>query len=81
MPQSPGAAKPPPPPPPPAAAEDEDDEDPWVQRIRLTGCAAENERLLDCHAASKDWRVCRPEMAAFRECMERHTRQREEARQ
>ncbi|KAJ2479702.1 hypothetical protein EV174_003948 [Coemansia sp. RSA 2320] len=67
-------------PPPPASAsaaaaaaddDDDDDDDAWDRRIRQTGCFAENERLLICHADSNDWRQCARELAAFRECMQR----------
>ncbi|KAJ1677916.1 hypothetical protein EV182_005177 [Spiromyces aspiralis] len=47
----------------------DDDEDEWDKRIRRTGCYAENEALLICHADSHDWRKCLKEMKAFRDCM------------
>ncbi|KAJ2057515.1 Cytochrome oxidase assembly factor 4 [Coemansia sp. S2] len=52
----------------PAVAEDEDDA--WDKRIRKTGCFAENEQLLVCHADTNDWRQCARELAAFKKCME-----------
>ncbi|KXS21548.1 hypothetical protein M427DRAFT_50974 [Gonapodya prolifera JEL478] len=54
-------------------ATDEDD-DPYTARIRATGCYEHNERLLLCYAdQGRDWRACRAEMAAFRECMKAWT--------
>ncbi|KAJ2041704.1 hypothetical protein H4S03_000190 [Coemansia sp. S3946] len=52
----------------PVVAEDEDDA--WDKRIRKTGCFAENEQLLVCHADTNDWRQCARELAAFKKCME-----------
>ncbi|KAJ2021914.1 hypothetical protein IWW57_004733, partial [Coemansia sp. S610] len=54
----------------PVVAEEEED-DAWDKRIRKTGCFAENERLLVCHADTNDWRQCAREIAAFKQCMER----------
>ncbi|RKP04748.1 hypothetical protein THASP1DRAFT_9325, partial [Thamnocephalis sphaerospora] len=48
--------------------DDDDEEDPWDQRIRATGCYEENVRVLICHADKRDWRLCREEMDAFRQC-------------
>ncbi|KAJ2807499.1 hypothetical protein H4R21_000446 [Coemansia helicoidea] len=53
------------------ADDDCDDDDAWNKRIRRTGCFAENERLLICHADTGDWRKCADELAAFRRCMQR----------
>ncbi|KAJ2778974.1 hypothetical protein H4R18_004278 [Coemansia javaensis] len=52
------------------APEDDNDDDAWDRRIRRTGCFAENERVLICHADTGDWRRCADEVAAFRRCME-----------
>ncbi|KAJ2706283.1 hypothetical protein H4R19_005027 [Coemansia spiralis] len=67
-------AAPPAPPPAPARdrSSDDDDDDAWDRRIRRTGCFAENERVLICHADTGDWRKCADELAAFRSCMQRH---------
>ncbi|KAI9501341.1 hypothetical protein GGI25_004123 [Coemansia spiralis] len=43
--------------------------DEWDERIKRTGCFAENEQLLVCHFDTGDWRKCLKEMAAFKECM------------
>ncbi|KAJ2439307.1 Cytochrome oxidase assembly factor 4 [Coemansia sp. RSA 2424] len=51
------------------ASEVGDEDDAWDKRIRKTGCFAENERLLICHADTNDWRQCARELAAFRKCM------------
>ncbi|KIW19569.1 hypothetical protein PV08_00142 [Exophiala spinifera] len=51
---------------------DEDDElDEWDQRIFSTGCAEEQLRMNDCYYDKKDWRLCRNEMEAFRQCWKR----------
>jgi len=51
---------------------DEDDEvDEWDQRIFSTGCAEEQLRMNDCYYEKKDWRICRNEMEAFRQCWKR----------
>jgi len=41
------------------------------QRIFSTGCAEEQLRMNDCYYEKKDWRVCRNEMEAFRQCWKR----------
>ncbi|KAL7276922.1 hypothetical protein RUND412_000066 [Rhizina undulata] len=43
---------------------------PRDKRIEDTGCSAENERLNNCFYEKKDWRKCKDEMQAFRECWE-----------
>ncbi len=43
------------------------DEDP----VERSGCAAENDALLLCYDATKDWRACRKELEAFKQCMKR----------
>ncbi|RKO95174.1 hypothetical protein CAUPRSCDRAFT_486, partial [Caulochytrium protostelioides] len=50
---------------------DDDEEDEWDARIRRTGCFPQHEALQDCYYEKKDWRRCRDEMAAFRECFRR----------
>ncbi|KAJ2862738.1 hypothetical protein GGH94_004072 [Coemansia aciculifera] len=56
----------------PIVAEDEGEDDAWDKRIRKTGCFAENEQLLVCHADTNDWRQCARELAAFKKCMEQN---------
>lgn len=51
----------------PVVDEDEDD-DPYNARIEKTGCHQENEDLQLCFFDTKDWRKCKEEMQAFREC-------------
>lgn len=41
------------------------DEDP----VEQSGCAAENDALFLCYDATKDWRACRKELEAFKQCM------------
>ncbi|KAI9591976.1 hypothetical protein BDF19DRAFT_339112, partial [Syncephalis fuscata] len=50
---------------------DDDEEDPWDQRIRSTGCYDENMRLHECYMAKHDWRACKEEMEAFKQCFAR----------
>ncbi|VVT48573.1 uncharacterized protein SAPINGB_P001845 [Magnusiomyces paraingens] len=52
--------------------EDEDEPDEWDKRINKTGCAEENLALTLCHADKKDWRLCLPEMEAFKKCWAEH---------
>ncbi|KAI9101356.1 hypothetical protein DFS34DRAFT_578272 [Phlyctochytrium arcticum] len=47
------------------------DEDPYITRIKKSGCFKEHEALQDCHFEKKDWRKCRDEMMAFRECFDK----------
>ncbi|KAI1619041.1 hypothetical protein EDD36DRAFT_427699 [Exophiala viscosa] len=51
-------------------AEDEELDD-WDQRIFSTGCAEEQLRMNDCYYDKKDWRACKNEMEAFRQCWKR----------
>jgi len=55
--------------------ENRDQLDDWDRRIADTGCAVENEKLMDCHIRTRDWRECKPEMTAFRECFAKHVSQ------
>ncbi|KAK1832075.1 hypothetical protein QBC39DRAFT_350089 [Podospora conica] len=54
--------------PPQAAQVDDDEPDEWDKRIFSTGCAEENTKLTDCYYEKKDWRLCKDEMARFRQC-------------
>ncbi|KAF2453261.1 CHCH domain-containing protein [Lineolata rhizophorae] len=49
----------------------DEEPDDWDKRIFSTGCADENARLTDCYYEKKDWRACKHEMEAFRECWKR----------
>ncbi|KAF7503142.1 hypothetical protein GJ744_004284 [Endocarpon pusillum] len=49
----------------------EDDPDDWDKRIFSTGCAEEQLKMNDCYSDHKDWRICKKEMEAFRECWKR----------
>ncbi|CCX31299.1 Similar to Cytochrome oxidase assembly factor 4; acc. no. Q05809 [Pyronema omphalodes CBS 100304] len=55
-----------------AVTEDDDEPDEWDKRINKTGCAVESEKLNDCFHDKKDWRLCKDEMKAFRECWAIH---------
>lgn len=48
--------------------EEDDEPDAWDKRIDKTGCSAENSKVTDCYFEKKDWRLCKAEMEAFREC-------------
>ena len=54
-------------------AQDLDEEDPWIKRIRKSGCFKEHESLQDCFFDKKDWRHCRDEMMAFKACFAHHS--------
>ncbi|KAJ5915234.1 Mitochondrial genome maintenance protein [Penicillium verhagenii] len=51
--------------------EDDDEPDEWDKRIFSTGCHTEQDKMNDCYFAKKDWRACKDEMEAFRECWKR----------
>lgn len=51
----------------PMEEEDEED-DPYNARIEKTGCYKENEILQLCFYDTRDWRKCKDEMQAFRDC-------------
>lgn len=53
--------------------EEEEEEDPYNARIEKTGCFQENEDLQLCFFDTKDWRQCKKEMQAFRECFIKNT--------
>ncbi|KAF1352444.1 hypothetical protein BDV97DRAFT_349478 [Delphinella strobiligena] len=50
---------------------DDDEPDDWDKRIFSTGCADENTKLNDCFYEKKDWRQCKSEMEAFKQCWKR----------
>ncbi|KAL1589191.1 hypothetical protein WHR41_02270 [Cladosporium halotolerans] len=52
-------------------AEDDDEPDEWDKRIFSTGCSEENTKLNDCFYEKKDWRACKDEMEAFKQCWKR----------
>ncbi|PLB48127.1 hypothetical protein P170DRAFT_437833 [Aspergillus steynii IBT 23096] len=56
---------------PPVEVDDDDEPDDWDKRIFSTGCAVEQDKMNDCYFAKKDWRSCKDEMEAFRECWKR----------
>ncbi|KAL2355269.1 hypothetical protein BJ546DRAFT_840762 [Cryomyces antarcticus] len=53
------------------AIEDDGEPDDWDKRIFSTGCAVENTKMNDCYFEKRDWRACKKEMEAFRECWKR----------
>lgn len=46
----------------------EEQEDNWDKAVNSSGCARENEALLNCKSETGDWRRCTAEMMAFKEC-------------
>ena len=52
----------------------DEDEDPYLTRIRATGCFHLHEALQDCHFDTKDWRACKEPMRLFQRCMEQYSR-------
>lgn len=56
-----------------------DPEDPYLARIRASGCFPEHEGLQNCYLDKKDWRACREEMAKFKACFAAHQRTDENA--
>lgn len=53
------------------AGDDDDEPDEWDKRIFSTGCADENLKLNDCYFDKRDWRACKDEMEAFKQCWKR----------
>lgn len=53
------------------AVSEDDESDEWDKRIFSTGCSVENAEMTDCYYDTKDWRACKKEMEAFRECWKR----------
>ncbi|TKA74575.1 hypothetical protein B0A55_06308 [Friedmanniomyces simplex] len=51
--------------------QDDDEPDEWDKRIFSTGCADENAGLNNCFFEKKDWRACKDEMEAFKQCWKR----------
>jgi hypothetical protein len=49
-------------------SKDDQEEDPYITRIKDSGCFQEHEKLQDCYFEKKDWRECKAEMAQFRSC-------------
>ncbi|KAJ3035851.1 hypothetical protein HK097_004002 [Rhizophlyctis rosea] len=45
-----------------------DEDDPYVARIKRSGCFNQHEALQDCYYVKRDWRACKEEMQAFRAC-------------
>lgn len=44
------------------------DDDP----VERSGCARENEAVLLCYDAKKDWRACKKELDDFKRCIQEH---------
>ncbi|KAK6395605.1 hypothetical protein LTR65_010623 [Meristemomyces frigidus] len=51
--------------------EGDDEPDEWDKRIFSTGCSDENASLNNCFFEKKDWRACKGEMEAFKQCWKR----------
>lgn len=49
--------------------EEEEEDDPVISMIKRTGCLEEHYAVIECQYDKKDWRACRSEVSAFRECM------------
>lgn len=43
-------------------------DDPYIARIKRSGCFDQHEKLQDCYLEKKDWRECKLEMLKFKEC-------------
>lgn len=49
--------------------EEEEEDDPVISMIKRTGCLEEHYAVVECQYDKKDWRACRSEVKAFRECI------------
>lgn len=47
---------------------EEGEEDPYVTRIKASGCYESHVELQDCYFVKKDWRQCKEEMKKFKAC-------------
>lgn len=41
-------------------------------RICITGCETLNNNVLLCYSETRDWRLCKKQVEAFKECFERY---------
>lgn len=48
------------------------DDDPYDNALNKTGCNALNEAVLECYYDHRDWRVCQPQVLAFKACFEKY---------
>jgi cytochrome c oxidase assembly factor 4 len=46
----------------------DNDEDPYIIRLKKSGCYESHIELQDCFYEKKDWRQCKDEMKKFKEC-------------
>jgi len=51
--------------------EDEDEDTPAERSLRKAGCLEHHYRVQECMFEHKDWRMCKDEVKAFKECVER----------
>ena len=58
----------------PSPNEQEEEEDPYITRIRKTGCFKQHEALQDCYYDKKDWRACKEEMLQFKQCFSKYNK-------
>ena len=52
--------------------DDNEEEDPYITRIKNSGCFPQHEQLQDCYYDKKDWRLCINEMKEFKSCFKRY---------
>jgi len=50
--------------------DDEDEDTPAERSLRKAGCLEHHYRVQECMFEKKDWRMCKDEVKAFRECVE-----------
>ena len=47
----------------------EEDDDPVERHLRKVGCLDLHYKVQECMVDHKDWRVCKPQVNAFKACM------------
>ncbi|XP_074605304.1 uncharacterized protein LOC141858456 [Brevipalpus obovatus] len=54
--------------------EEEEDDDPVTKAIKKTGCLQLHYDLQECMYEHRDWRICKPQVQTFRDCMEEYNK-------
>lgn len=47
--------------------------DPIEAKLKRMGCLEKHWAVMECHADTKDWRLCQKQVLDFRECMRQAT--------
>ena len=58
----------------------DEEDDKVTAAIKKTGCSDLNEKVVECHYETKDWRKCINEVKAFKDCMDKFNKEQRELR-